>query len=313
MKARYLVAFALFIISIFACLAFLVSYFIQPSLPASINSNLLLLIAAIAGTILVLSGFKDVVELVEKFLPKRGTEHHSNTSDKTTSLESYVSQTLTIKDFRQTQPVPPYTVEMLLALGKLQSAVTQKWREFSRNIVESTRRAGVTSAYGLLVAATFMPLLQAYATDPTPITIVLITIASDAGANLLSRFFQKVLNSNLTPAELEDLAKQDPEIQKFFDIIFIKTESIQAAQQELGDSWVGFSRQLKRELQTLHNSPSLNAILNGKSIIKDAAANAPLNMQVNSGDKIIFVGSFVLINEPSKQSEYTSAVRFGEQ
>ena len=199
MKARYLVALALLIISILACLAFLVSYFIQPSLPANINSTLLLLITAFTGAVLILAGFKDVVELVEKFLPKRRTEHHSNTNDKTTLLESSISQTLTIKAFHQTQPVPPYTVEMLLALGNLQSAVMQKWREFARNMIESTRHTGVTSAYGLLVAATFIPLLQAYATDPTPITIALITIASDAGANLLSRFFQKVLNSNLTP------------------------------------------------------------------------------------------------------------------
>ncbi len=202
---------------------------------------------------------------------------------------------------------------MPLDLEQLKTVITQKWHEFARNLAEATKRVGVSSAYGLLIAATFLPLLQAYTTNSTPAIIALTTIVSGVGSNLLAGFIQKVLDQRLTPAELENLAKQDPEIREVLDIILSKTDSIQTAQQALGDNWAVFSVQLKKEIQSLGNSPSSSAILNGKTIIKDTAVAAPITVIVQSGGQLIINGSFVQIHESTELTVYPSIAHLGEQ
>lgn len=179
-------------------------------------------------------------------------------------------------------------------LASLKATVAEKWREFARDTIEAGKNLGVSSAYGLLIAGAFLPLAQAYASDSITATVALATIASNVGVNLLSNFVQRTFDKQLSPAQVEQLARDDPSIQQVLDALISNTDSIQAAQDALGQNWTAFSNQLQNELSDLGHSSTSLAIIGGQTI-RSAGVAAPVNITVQNGGQVIIYGSLLQI------------------
>ena len=88
----------------------------------------------------------------------------------------------------------------------LKESIAKKWEEFASNPAEAMKRLSLKSAYGLLLAATVLPLAQAYANESNTTLLVLGGLLGNLGADLLSNFVQKVLDKRLSASEIEALA-----------------------------------------------------------------------------------------------------------
>ena len=64
------------------------------------------------------------------------------------------------------------------------------WREAARDMPGAMQRLGVRTAYGLLTASAFAPLVVAYGDDPGKAAAALVGIAGGVGTNLLSNLLQ---------------------------------------------------------------------------------------------------------------------------
>src|SRR5437870_2898971 len=110
-------------------------------------------------------------------------------------------------------------------MNELRAAVAAKWREIAPSIGDAFRKLGLSSAYGVLIAATFLPLAQLYSADRNVLLIWLASTLGTIGTGLLTNFVQKVFDKGLSPAELEKLARADPDIQRVVDAIVAATGS----------------------------------------------------------------------------------------
>ncbi|MHA2171303.1 MAG: hypothetical protein ACXADH_02660 [Candidatus Kariarchaeaceae archaeon] len=184
---------------------------------------------------------------------------------------------------------------MGIDLIKLKSSIEEKWKEFATDLDETITKLGLTTAYGLLVSASFLPLIDSYSTDPISTTLALRGILSNVGINLLSNFIQRVFEKKLSPAQLEELAKEDPEVQQVLDALIAQTESIRFAQDALGDKWSEFSTRLESELQKLSYAPNSLSILTGE-ISDSSLMITPVSLSLADGATLNIQGDLLVQN-----------------
>jgi len=175
---------------------------------------------------------------------------------------------------------------------KLKEAIAQRWREFASDPMQAIATLGLKSSYGLLVAATVLPIMQAYSAERNNVLLVLGAMAGSLGTNLLSNLVQKVFDKSLTLGELETLATDDQSVREALDLLISETESVQAAQTALGSTWETLAADMRLQLERLGNSPRTLAVLKGDSF-RDVAIAAPVNIVVNPGGTININGSFL--------------------
>ncbi len=166
-------------------------------------------------------------------------------------------------------------------LAALKASVRDNWRDFAQDRLQAARRLGVSSAYALIMAGAFLPLLQTYSSDQISTTVAFAMIASNVGANLVAEFIGKVFQPNLTLQQVEQAARSDPSVQAVMDHLIAATESIDIARGALGAQWSEFERELRAELENMHHSPVSLAILEGRYVISQTA-NARNAVVVNN-------------------------------
>jgi hypothetical protein len=177
-------------------------------------------------------------------------------------------------------------------MDQIKKAIAQRWREFALDQKRALARLGLKSSYGLLVAATVLPIMQAYSAEKSVVLLALGAMVGDLGANLLSNLVQEVFDKSLTPSQLESLAAKDQAIRESLDLLISQTESLRSAQEALGPAWEAFAKEVHSRLRILGNSPRTIAILEGHSF-RDTAIAAPVNIIVNPGGTLNIQGSFL--------------------
>src|SRR5207253_502818 len=109
------------------------------------------------------------------------------------------------------------------------------------------------------------------------------------GTGLLTNFVQKVFDKGLSPAELEKLARADPDIQRVVDAIVAATGSVEAARTELATKQDSFLSDLENDLRLLAFSPQTQLILQGNAY-SDVRNTATVTVNVGPGSTVNFNG-----------------------
>jgi len=107
---------------------------------------------------------------------------------------------------------------------------------------------GVRTAYGLLTASAWLPLLAAYADDPGPAVAALAGVLSGVGTNLLSNLVQGVYDRSTVPRRAEQEVAERPDLRAEYQRMLARLEVLAAAQGALGERWADFEAQLREEL-----------------------------------------------------------------
>jgi formylglycine-generating enzyme required for sulfatase activity len=134
------------------------------------------------------------------------------------------------------------------------SRVAAWWRETAPDWKSATERLGVETAYGLLTASAWLPLLAAYGDDPGATVTALVGIVSGVGNNLVSNLVQGVYDRTITPRQVEQEIAEQPELRAEYERVLAAVGALAAAQEALGDQWAGFAVQLDAELKRMGGS-----------------------------------------------------------
>ncbi|NMC03343.1 MAG: hypothetical protein GYA30_13335, partial [Chloroflexi bacterium] len=71
------------------------------------------------------------------------------------------------------------------------SRVAERWQTLARDVPAAMTRLGVNTAYGLLTASAFLPLLEAYTpATPGPAIAALSVLTAGVGSNLVANVIQ---------------------------------------------------------------------------------------------------------------------------
>jgi formylglycine-generating enzyme required for sulfatase activity len=112
-------------------------------------------------------------------------------------------------------------------------------------------RLGVETAYGLLTASAFLPLLEAYVPgDPGPALAALSNVVSNVGTNLLSNLAQGAYDEATAPRRAEQEIAERPELREEYQKLLSELNALGAAQAALGEQWGSFEDRLQRDLAT---------------------------------------------------------------
>jgi formylglycine-generating enzyme required for sulfatase activity len=157
------------------------------------------------------------------------------------------------------------------------SHVAAQWREIARDLPETMRRLGVSTAYGLLTASAWLPLLAAYTSDPGPAVAALAAITSGVGTNLLSNLVQGAYDKARAPQQAEQEVAEQPGLRAEYQRMLAELDVLAVAQQALGDQWAAFEERLQGEL----------ARMGGKLYIESGGGAVVLgDVKVKHGDFI---------------------------
>lgn len=121
------------------------------------------------------------------------------------------------------------------------------WREKAPDWKSAMERLGVETAYGLLTASTFLPLLEVYGQDPGPAVAAL----SGVGTNLLSNLVQGAYDEATAPQRAEQEIAERPELREEYQQILGALDALGAAQAALGEQWADFEEKLAGELERM--------------------------------------------------------------
>ncbi len=91
MRVRYVVT-ALVFVTIFSLALFLLSKYVQPRMPQSLRSDLLLIVACILAAVTFLAAFKDVIELVERLIERLEMPSWLRRADATVSISPLMEE-----------------------------------------------------------------------------------------------------------------------------------------------------------------------------------------------------------------------------
>ena len=149
---------------------------------------------------------------------------------------------------------------MAFDLNDWRSQVAARWREWAGDTQAAMARLGVKSAYGLLVASTWLPLLAAYTQDVGPAIAALTGLTAGVGTNLIANIVQRKYDQQTAAKDIEALAERDPQARDELDALIDQLAVVQAAQASLGDSWSAFLKQLREDLKRI-NSPRLQTMI----------------------------------------------------
>ena len=131
------------------------------------------------------------------------------------------------------------------------SRIAAWWRETAQDPEGTMRRLGVRTAYGLLTAGAWLPLLTAYAEDPGPAVAALVGVLSGVGTNLLSNLVQGVYEEATVPQQVEREIAERPDLRAEYQQMLARLEVLAAAQDALGEQWADFAARLREELTRL--------------------------------------------------------------
>jgi formylglycine-generating enzyme required for sulfatase activity len=162
------------------------------------------------------------------------------------------------------------------------------WRETARDLPGTMKRLGVGSAYGLLTASAWLPLLAAYGSDPGPAVAALVGVVGGVGTNLLSNLVQGAYDKASAPQRAEQELAELPALRPEYQQMLSELDAVAAAQQALGSEWTAFEAKLREELRQM-----------GGSLRIDSGGGAVIlgNLTVPHGD---FVGrDKIIINPPA--------------
>jgi formylglycine-generating enzyme required for sulfatase activity len=125
------------------------------------------------------------------------------------------------------------------------------WRENARDWKETMARLGVNTAYGLLTASAFLPLLEVYGQAPGPAVAALSGIVSNVGTELLSNLVQGAYDKVTAPRTAEEEIAEQPALRAEYQRMLAALDVHDAAQAALGEQWADFEAQLATELQRM--------------------------------------------------------------
>jgi formylglycine-generating enzyme required for sulfatase activity len=131
------------------------------------------------------------------------------------------------------------------------SRVVAQWQEIARDLPGTMRRLGVSTAYGLLTASAWLPLLAAYADDPGQAVAALAAITGGVGTNLLSNLVQGTYDKATAPRQAEREVAEQPEVRAEYQQMLTRLDVLAAAQGALDDRWAVFEERLRGELASM--------------------------------------------------------------
>ncbi len=147
------------------------------------------------------------------------------------------------------------------------SRVAGWWQETAGDLPATMGRLGVRTAYGLLTASAWLPLLAAYGDQPGPAVAALVSVLGGVGTNLLSNLVQGVYDKGAAPQQAEREITEQPGLRAEYQQMLAGLGVVTAAQQALSGGWAAFEAQLRGDL-----------------------AHMGGNVQVDSGGGAIFLG-----------------------
>ena len=146
------------------------------------------------------------------------------------------------------------------------------WRDAAGDVEGTMRRLGVHTAYGLLAASAWLPLLAAYADDPGPAVAALAGVLSGVGTNLLSNLVQGAYDEATAPQKAEQELAERPDLRAEYERILAALDLLAAAQTALGKQWAAFEAQLGQELArmggTVHVESGGGAVVFGDVVVE---------------------------------------------
>lgn len=170
------------------------------------------------------------------------------------------------------------------------------WRENATDWKETMARLGINTAYSLLTASTFLPLLEVYGQDPGPAVAALSGIVSNVGTELLSNLWQGAYDKVTAPRTVEKEIAEQPNLRAEYQQLLTTLDALDAAQAALGGQWADFKAQLADELQRMGGEVRVKT---------EGAAVVFGDVTVSQGD---FVGRDKIVNiyPPAPQPDFSS-------
>jgi formylglycine-generating enzyme required for sulfatase activity len=134
------------------------------------------------------------------------------------------------------------------------SQIADWWKQTARDLPGAMQRLGVRTAYGLLTASAFVPLLAAYTGDPGKAVTALVSLVGSVGTNLLSNILQGAYDKTTAPTRVERELAERAELRPEYQQLLNSLNVLAAAQAALGDQWNKFATRLDEELRQLGGS-----------------------------------------------------------
>ncbi len=129
-----------------------------------------------------------------------------------------------------------------------QRRVAERWRMLAQDVPAAMTRLGVNTAYGLLTASAFLPLLEAYApATPGPAIAALSVLTAGVGSNLVANVIQGAYDK-ANARRIEQEVAEQPALRAEYEAVLGRLDVLHAAQAALGTQWEAFSAQLQAEL-----------------------------------------------------------------
>ncbi|MCX7682359.1 MAG: SUMF1/EgtB/PvdO family nonheme iron enzyme [Anaerolineae bacterium] len=125
------------------------------------------------------------------------------------------------------------------------------WQGAARDLPGTMARLGVRTAYGLLTASAWLPLLAAYSENPGPAVAALVGVLSGVGTNLVSNLVQGAYDRATAPQQVEREVAERPDLHPEYEQILNRLEAPAAAREALSEQWADFEARLRQELAQL--------------------------------------------------------------
>jgi len=151
---------------------------------------------------------------------------------------------------------------MAFEINRWRTGVKEWWGKRTRNWKEEAQRLGVNSAYGVLVAGAFLPLLTQLGPEAT--LAALTGIASGVGTNLLSNIVQTTRDKAAKEAKnppdeeinkriVQELVNQanNSEIREVLNQVITVSQAQIHASTHFGADWEEFKRQVAADIKQL--------------------------------------------------------------
>lgn len=129
------------------------------------------------------------------------------------------------------------------------SRVTDWWQDAAGDLGGTMRRLGVRTAYGLLTASAFLPLLETYSPEnPGPAISALSILTAGVGSNLVANLVQGAYDKATAPRRAEQEVAERPDLRAEYQQLLGQLDVLHAAQSALGEQWSAFEARLQQEL-----------------------------------------------------------------
>jgi formylglycine-generating enzyme required for sulfatase activity len=153
--------------------------------------------------------------------------------------------------------------KMVFDLGGWQSEVHTWWVNHASRL----KTIPLDSAYAVLAASAWLPLLTAYSQDPGSALTTLVGITAGIGSNLVANIVQRAYDNAQGGEQVANQARENPQTHAELDAVIQATHALEAAQKALGKRWDDFARQLTQEIATFPSQSTLLVTLsNGTTV-----------------------------------------------